>query len=129
MYSISRLLVVTGALRSKIIPPRSIKILTTYSTRDGPNDQENYETIYTIGPILKKVRPRIATVEQTSGLATSQEHRGNFLTLLCDIGEAGYDIRYKIQDLSELGLAQKRKRLLIIAARYVIGSCTMWKII
>ena len=100
-----------------------------YSTRDGTNDQENYDSIYTIGPILKIVRPRIATLEQTSGLATSQEHRGNFLMLLGDIGEAGYDIRYKIQDLSELGLAQKRRRLLIIAARYVIGSCTMKKII
>jgi len=124
MFSIFRLLVAIGALRSKIIPSKTIKILKIYSTRDGANDQENYETIYTVGPILKIVRPRIATLEQTSGLATSQEHRGNFLMLLGDIGEAGYDIRYKIQDLSELGLAQRRKRLLIIAARYVIGSCT-----
>jgi DNA (cytosine-5)-methyltransferase 1 len=37
--------------------------------------------------------------------------------LLYDIGKAGYDVRYKIQDLSEFGLCQQRKRLLIIAAR------------
>jgi len=40
--------------------------------------------------------------------------------LLYDIGKAGYDVRYKIQDLSQYGLVQKRKRLLIIAARYAI---------
>ena len=40
--------------------------------------------------------------------------------LLYDIGKAGYDVRYKIQDLSQFGLVQKRKRLLIIAARFVV---------
>ncbi|KAK1913467.1 hypothetical protein P3342_005403 [Pyrenophora teres f. teres] len=86
-------------------------------TRAGRNDQANFESIYTVGPILKKVRPRIATLEQTSGLATSQEHKRNFFILLRDIIEAGYDVRYKVQDLSQLGLVQKRMRLLIIAAR------------
>ncbi|EUC42175.1 hypothetical protein COCMIDRAFT_39720 [Bipolaris oryzae ATCC 44560] len=86
-------------------------------TQPGPNDQENYEALYTIGPILKKVKPRVATLEQTSGLLTSRAHKQNFFTLLNDIGKAGYDLRYKIQDLSEFGLVQQRKRLLIIAAR------------
>ncbi|KAI4625534.1 hypothetical protein J4E80_002666 [Alternaria sp. BMP 0032] len=86
-------------------------------THDGPKDQENYEAIYTVGPILNKVKPRVATLEQTFGLATHKQHKKNFLMLLYDIGKAGYDVRYKIQDLSQFGLVQKRKRLLIIAAR------------
>ncbi|KAI4712674.1 hypothetical protein J4E89_002942 [Alternaria sp. Ai002NY15] len=86
-------------------------------THDGPKDQENYEAIYTVGPILKEVKPRVATLEQTFGLATHEQHKRNFLMLLNDIGQAGYDVRYKIQDLSQFGLVQKRKRLLIIAAR------------
>ncbi|CAI9632204.1 unnamed protein product [Alternaria burnsii] len=86
-------------------------------TTDGPNDQANYETIYTVGPILKKVKPRIATLEQTFGLATHKQHKRNFLMLLYNIGQAGYNVRYKVQDLSQHGLVQKRKRLLIIAAR------------
>ncbi|KAI4605989.1 hypothetical protein J4E83_010255 [Alternaria metachromatica] len=86
-------------------------------THDGPKDQENYEAIYTVGPILNKVKPRVATLEQTFGLATHEQHKRNFLMLLYDIGKAGYDVRYKIQDLSQFGLVQKRKRLLIIAAR------------
>lgn len=86
-------------------------------TIDGPNDQANYEAIYTVGPILTKVRPRVATLEQTFGLMTHSEHKRNFHMLLYDIGKAGYDVRYQIQDLSRYGLVQKRKRLLIIAAR------------
>lgn len=86
-------------------------------TTDGPNDQANYEAIYTVGPILKKVKPRVATLEQTFGLATHEQHKRNFLMLLYDIGQAGYDVRYRVQDLSQYGLVQKRKRLLIIAAR------------
>jgi DNA (cytosine-5)-methyltransferase 1 len=87
------------------------------STREGPNDQANLEAIYTVGPILGKVKPRVATLEQTFGLSTREQHRNNFLMLLHDIGRAGYDVRYRNQDLSEFGLVQKRKRLLIIAAR------------
>jgi DNA (cytosine-5)-methyltransferase 1 len=86
-------------------------------TREGPNDQANLEAIYTVGPILDKVKPRVATLEQTSGLSTFAQHKANFLMLLHDIGRAGYDVRYVNQDLSEFGLVQKRKRLLIIAAR------------
>jgi DNA (cytosine-5)-methyltransferase 1 len=37
--------------------------------------------------------------------------------LLNDISRAGYDVRYKVEDLSKYGLVQQRKRLLMIAAR------------
>jgi DNA (cytosine-5)-methyltransferase 1 len=95
-------------------------LLTAFnSTIDGRDDQANFEAIYTVGPILKEVKPRIATLEQTFGLMTQEEHKKNFRMLLNDIGQAGYNVCYKIQDLSEFGLVQKRKRLLIIAARYV----------
>jgi DNA (cytosine-5)-methyltransferase 1 len=87
------------------------------STREGQNDQANYESIFTVGPILKKVKPRVATLEQTFGLATSKHHKNNFLLLMNDIISAGYDLRYKIVNISDYGLPQQRKRLLIIAAK------------
>jgi DNA (cytosine-5)-methyltransferase 1 len=87
------------------------------STVNGPNDQANLEAIYTVGPILSKLKPRVATLEQTSGLSTHDQHRANFLMLFHDIGKAGYDLRWKNSDFSEYGLVQRRKRLLIIAAR------------
>ncbi|KAH4037884.1 hypothetical protein HBI88_122120 [Parastagonospora nodorum] len=86
-------------------------------TVNGPNDQANLEAIYTVGPILNKLKPRVATLEQTSGLSTHDQHRANFLMLFHDIGKAGYDLRWKNSDFSEYGLVQPRKRLLIIAAR------------
>ena len=95
------------------------------STSDGPNDQANLEAIYTVGPILTKVKPRVATLEQTFGLFTHEQHKANFNMLLCDIGKANYDVRYKIQNLSEYGLVQERKRLLIIAARQVQLSISL----
>jgi DNA (cytosine-5)-methyltransferase 1 len=91
--------------------------LTHGSTHEGRNDQANLEAIYTVGPILGKVKPRVATLEQTFGLSTREQHKANFQMLLHDMGKAGYDIRWKNQDLSQFGLVQQRKRLLIIAAR------------
>lgn len=91
--------------------------LISYSTIAGKNDQANYEAIYTVGPILKKLKPRVATLEQTFGFCTQEEHKKNFKLLLNDIGNAGYNLRYKIEDMSGFGLPQRRKRLLIIAAR------------
>jgi DNA (cytosine-5)-methyltransferase 1 len=70
-----------------------------------------------VGPILEKLKPRVATLEQTFGLSTREKHKAIFLLLLHDLGNAKYDVRYKIQVLSEFGLVQPRKRLLIIAAR------------
>jgi DNA (cytosine-5)-methyltransferase 1 len=66
---------------------------------------------------MKEVKPRVATLEQTFGLSTFREHQKYFLMLLNDISNAGYDLRYKLENLSEFGLVQPRKRLLIIAAR------------
>ncbi|KAH7116783.1 S-adenosyl-L-methionine-dependent methyltransferase [Dendryphion nanum] len=86
-------------------------------TNVGQNDQANFEAIYTVGPILRKVKPRVATLEQTFGLLTSVEHQKNFKLLMYDMLNAGYDVRYKIANMAEYGLPQRRKRLLIIAAR------------
>ena len=121
MFFICLLHAVISALRSKsfcFLLTTVFLVLTVYcSTRKGPNDQANYDAIYTVGPILKKIKPRIATLEQTLGLFTSKEHNKTFLMLLYDIGKAGYNVRYKIHNFSTLGLVQERKRLLIIAAR------------
>jgi DNA (cytosine-5)-methyltransferase 1 len=101
------------------LPFLRTRILTFLSTNPGQNDQANYEAIYTVGPLLKKIKPRIATLEQTFGLLTIEQHRKNFRLLINDIYKAGYNVRWKIEDLSEFGLPQKRKRLLIIVPQAV----------
>ncbi|KAF2195686.1 S-adenosyl-L-methionine-dependent methyltransferase, partial [Zopfia rhizophila CBS 207.26] len=87
-------------------------------TRPGKNDQENMEAIYVIGPLLSKLKPAIATMEQTTGLFTHKKHTRAFRMLLNDVMNAGYNVRYKIVNMAEYGVAQNRKRLLIIAARH-----------
>lgn len=101
-----------------VTPPFLLSyILTLRSTVSGSKDQENYEALYTVGPILHKTKPRVATLEQTTGLITNKVHRRNFRLLINDVHKAGYNVRWKIEDFSNFGLPHKRKRLLLIAAR------------
>ncbi|CAN9128594.1 unnamed protein product [Alternaria alternata] len=86
-------------------------------TVEGPKDQANYESFTTIGPIIKKTAPRVFTMEQTSGLYDGKKFRRYFNLILNDMFEAGYNVRYKLQDCSKLGVPQPRKRLLFIGAR------------
>ncbi|RYN30057.1 hypothetical protein AA0119_g2055 [Alternaria tenuissima] len=86
-------------------------------TGEGPNDQANYESFTTIGPMIKKTAPRVFTMEQTSGLYDGKKFRRYFNLILNDMFEAGYNVRYKLQDCSKLGVPQPRKRLLFIGAR------------
>ncbi|CAN9481156.1 unnamed protein product [Alternaria alternata] len=86
-------------------------------TVEGPKDQANYESFTTIGPIIKKTAPRVFTMEQTSGLFDGKKFRRYFNLILNDMFEAGYNVRYKLQDCSKLGVPQPRKRLLFIGAR------------
>ncbi|KAH3956348.1 hypothetical protein HBH98_243990 [Parastagonospora nodorum] len=96
--------------RQKGIPASSL------ATVHGRNDQANLDAIYTVGPILTKLEPRVAILEQTSGLSTRYQHKASFQMLLHDIGKAEYNVRWKNSDFSEYGLVQRRKRLVIIAA-------------
>ena len=86
-------------------------------THAGKNDQSNLEALYTVAPLLKLLQPRAATLEQTTGLLDRKKHSLFFRALLNQIIVAGYNVRYKIVNMSEHGLAQTRKRLLLIAAK------------
>jgi DNA (cytosine-5)-methyltransferase 1 len=84
-------------------------------TVEGRNDPDNIATAYSVGEILERCMPRIVTFEQTSGIVT---HRGgtHFKSLIRQITDAGYNVRWKICNLADYGNVQPRKRLIIIAA-------------
>ncbi|KAK5134769.1 hypothetical protein LTR08_006144 [Meristemomyces frigidus] len=84
-------------------------------TVNGKNDAQNIASGYSAIPILKKCRPRIVTLEQTSGMVT---HRGggHFRALIHQLTALGYSARWKIVNMAEHGNVQARKRLIIIAA-------------
>jgi DNA (cytosine-5)-methyltransferase 1 len=77
--------------------------------RAGADDNRNMwpATIATI----RAVEPRYAFLENVPGLVSS----GYFGTILGDLAESGYDVRWRILSAAELGAPHKRDRLWIVA--------------
>ncbi|RGP62671.1 DNA cytosine-5-methyltransferase [Fusarium longipes] len=84
-------------------------------THASEHDDENIFALYGCNQLLKKLRPRIITVEQTFGL-THDRHEEYFNTFLQDFTQHNYSVRWKVVKLCTWGAAQDRKRLIIIAA-------------
>lgn len=90
------------------------------TTPNLEKDTANIATNMSIGYCLDKARPRIATLEQTSGLMSDGyvggRHNEHWSKLIEQFTSRGYSVAWKIMDLAELGLAQHRKRLIMIAS-------------
>ncbi|KAK6431091.1 hypothetical protein LTR95_012749 [Oleoguttula sp. CCFEE 5521] len=83
-------------------------------TKPGKNDEQNVATGYAVEPILERCRPRIVTFEQTSGMVS--RHPMHFHALVRQLTDAGYSVRWSIQNLADFGNPHARRRLIIIAA-------------
>ena len=96
------------------------------TTRNLSNDTANIAANMEIGNCLDIARPRVATLEQTSGLMSlghsGGRHGRDFGRIISQFTSRGYSIAWKNVDLAELGLPQRRKRLLMIASWYVKHS-------
>ncbi|QGI66068.1 related to cytosine C5-DNA methyltransferase [Fusarium fujikuroi] len=84
-------------------------------THASEHDDANIFALYGCNQLLKKLRPRIVTVEQTFGL-THDRHEEYFNGFLGDFTQHGYSIRWRVIKLCTWGAAQDRRRLIIIAA-------------
>lgn len=84
-------------------------------THASEHDDANIFALYGCNQLLKKLRPRIITVEQTFGL-THDRHEEYFNGFLGDFTQHGYSIRWRVIKLCAWGAAQDRRRLIIIAA-------------
>ncbi|OAA42752.1 C-5 cytosine methyltransferase [Metarhizium rileyi] len=78
-------------------------------------DDDNIFAQFSCLTLVKKLRPRLVTIEQTFGL-TQDQHRPYFRSLIGDLTQLGYSVRWKVVALCTWGLAQTRKRLIILAA-------------
>ena len=86
-------------------------------TVDGKNDEVNTASQFVISDLLKKTKPRVATMEQTSGLPRRHPH---YLQAILQMFTAvGFSIRWRILNCSDFGLAQRRMRLFVIASWYI----------
>lgn len=63
---------------------------------------------------LRIIRPRLAIIENVAG-ATYKRHREYLTRIIMSIEALGYVVEWKVVDCSDYGIAQARKRLIIIA--------------
>ncbi|KAL4917664.1 S-adenosyl-L-methionine-dependent methyltransferase [Aspergillus aurantiobrunneus] len=83
-------------------------------TVEGANDDANSACIFSCGDLIRKAKPRIHTMEETSGLFN--RHKNTFFRVIQDFIETGYSVRWEILDCVKYGVPQSRKRLVVIAS-------------
>lgn len=85
-------------------------------TVESVNDEANYACIFACADSVKKVKPRVFTIEETSGLFEMNEHKGVFCRLIQSLLEIGYSVGWGILHCQCYGVPQKRRRLITIAS-------------
>ncbi|KAI9652895.1 MAG: hypothetical protein M1831_006324 [Alyxoria varia] len=80
----------------------------------GRRDEANEAASLCIKEMVEKCKPRVVTVEQTSGMLT--HHPQNFHALIGQFTSGGYSVRYKVLNFANYGLPQERKRLILFAS-------------
>ncbi|KAL2844719.1 S-adenosyl-L-methionine-dependent methyltransferase [Aspergillus pseudodeflectus] len=83
-------------------------------TIESANDDANSACIFSCGNLIRKAKPRVHTMEETSGLF--ERHKETFYGVIHDFIEIGYSVRWALLNCMEYGVPQSRKRLIIIAA-------------
>ena len=83
------------------------------TTAAGRNDDANEAAMFCITDIVKKTRPRVATVEQTFGI---EHHEGHLRGLVNQFTSLGYSCRWRILNFADYGLPQQRRRFILIAS-------------
>ncbi|PBP27536.1 C-5 cytosine-specific DNA methylase [Diplocarpon rosae] len=91
------------------------QVFSPIHTRVGKNDQQNFESLFACGPIIHNSRPRIITLEQTFGIL-HPKFEDAFNSLVQILTTYEYSVSYQIVEFASYGLAQTRRRLIIVAA-------------
>ncbi|KAI0105288.1 S-adenosyl-L-methionine-dependent methyltransferase [Nemania sp. FL0031] len=82
----------------------------------GVNDEANIAVLFSCHELVKKLRPRIFTLEQTFGILHPR-FEFYFNALVHGFTQHSYSVRWRIVDLVDWGSPATRKRLIMI------GSC------
>lgn len=83
-------------------------------TVQGKDDDMNTASLFAIFNLLDKAKPRIVTLEQTSGLI--RRHPIFFNAVILMFTARGFSVRWKVMNCADFGLPQRRMRLFIIAS-------------
>ncbi|PGH11794.1 hypothetical protein AJ79_04695 [Helicocarpus griseus UAMH5409] len=77
-------------------------------------DDANEACIFCTGELLKLTKPRIVTMEETSGLP--ERHKGFLFATIHTMAELGFSCRWKVLNCQDYGVPQSRKRLVVFAS-------------
>ena len=77
-------------------------------------DEINQAALFSVWHLIERIKPRIVTIEETEGLV--RRHEIWFNALINIFISLDYSVRWKVVRCEYYGVAQQRKRLLIIAA-------------
>ena len=83
-------------------------------TTEGKDDERNQASLFAIAQILLRAKPRIVTLEQTDGLPS--RHPIFFASVIHIFNSHNYSVRWKVINLADFGLPQRRSRLIMIAS-------------
>ena len=79
-------------------------------------DEANFACIFSCPDLIKATKPRVFTMEETSGLFEQIKHKPVFWRLIQSFIEVGYSVSWTTLHSQEYGVPQKRRRLIIIAS-------------
>ena len=80
---------------------------------EAKNDQ-NQAPLFACADVIRSLRPRIVTIEETPGIL--KRHPEWFNALVQQLSELGFSLRWATLRCADFGVPQKRERLIIIAA-------------
>lgn len=88
---------------------------STIRTRNSgtPVADDRNDLVLEFGRLAKGLRPKSIMLENVPGLASDKR-----FTELCEIlEELGYEVNHKVRNAADFGVAQRRKRLILLAGR------------
>lgn len=91
------------------------QVFSPAHTREGRNDFENLTAITSIEESVKRIRPRLVTMEETFGLLHPRFYQA-FNGAIHAFTSLGYSVSWRVVNLEDFGIPQKRRRLIIQAA-------------
>ncbi|KAF3155937.1 hypothetical protein TWF569_007977 [Orbilia oligospora] len=85
-------------------------------TVPGKNDEMNEVASLVVDRLLKVVRPRVVTSEQTFGINSARKFKDHFAIVINQYVRNNYSVRWAVKDATEYGAVSARRRLIVIAS-------------
>ena len=119
-YSVEQLMTVEEDLQVDVLhlspPCQGFSIMSMGHADGDKNGSENRALSLSLLSLARKVRPRVITIEQVTGLLTERYHE-HFDTLIRTlIEDLSFSVRWAVLRCEQYGVPASRRRLIILAA-------------